>query len=122
MASDAQAGIEAPTLQCRCDCGNVVIAARVPESVTICDCGICRRYMALWAYYSPDEVSVGIGQAGVDLWQRSDRVVDFVRCARCGCVTHYCTRPGDPDPVVAINCRLAEPACCDIPVRYVANA
>ncbi|WP_110686527.1 GFA family protein [Salinicola aestuarinus] len=110
------------TLQCRCDGGNVIIEAPRPDSVTLCDCSICRRYMALWAYYLPDAVTVRIGEPGVERWQRNERVIEFVRCADCGGVTHYRTLSGDPDPLIAINCRLAEPECREIPVRYVANA
>ncbi|WFF43616.1 aldehyde-activating protein [Salinicola endophyticus] len=86
----------------RCDCGNLEITAPIPVQVTVCNCGICRRYAALWAYYSPGEVTLQVGEAGVALWQRGDREIEFVRCARCG---------------IALNARLAEPALAGVPVR-----
>ncbi|WP_207233495.1 GFA family protein [Salinicola tamaricis] len=109
-------------LTLRCDCGNLEITAPIPAQVTVCNCGICRRYAALWAYYSPGEVTLQVGEAGVALWQRGDREIEFVRCARCGCVSHYRTLPGDTDPLIALNTRLAEPALAGVPVRQADNA
>jgi hypothetical protein len=42
-----------------CHCGAVRISIpRVPETLTHCDCSICRRYGTLWAYYAKDEVKI----------------------------------------------------------------
>ncbi len=42
-----------------CHCGQVrVEATRAPDEVTHCNCSICKRLGALWAYYHPDEVRI----------------------------------------------------------------
>lgn len=105
----------------RCDCGNIEIEAPSPQRLTECDCDICRRYHPLWAYYSPAEVDVRIAHARLDHWQRADHVLTFWRCGDCGCVTHYETRPGEPDPQIAANFRMAEPPVRNLPARRVHN-
>ena len=40
-------------IRASCHCGAVVMEAdSQPRSVTACNCSICRRYAALWAYYT----------------------------------------------------------------------
>jgi hypothetical protein len=41
-------------LEGSCDCGAVHIEFDdTPADVTNCNCGICRRYGALWSYFHP---------------------------------------------------------------------
>lgn len=102
-----------------CDCNNVRITVAEPTEVTACNCAICSRYQSLWGYYLPDEVTLAVGALGLDIYRRGDREIEFVRCRSCGCVTHYRTLPGDPDPLVAVNFRMVDQALMkDIPVRY----
>lgn len=105
-------------MELSCDCKNIEISVANPAQVTICNCSVCSRYQALWAYYSPDEVQVTIGAFGINVYLRGDREIEFVRCANCGCVTHYQTLPEDSDPLVAVNFRMAQDQIKDIPVRY----
>lgn len=109
-------------MELQCDCGNVRLFAPEPAQVTCCNCGICRRYMALWGYFRPDEVEIVTGAAGRASHQRGDREIEFLRCAACGCVTHYQTLAGDPDPIVAVNFRLAETLPHGVTTRYADNA
>lgn len=102
-----------------CDCKNIEIEAAIPSQVTECNCAICCRYHALWGYYSAQEVSVRIGGLGADVYLRGEREIEFVRCANCGCVTHYRSLPSDPDPVVALNFRMAQDQVQGVPIRYV---
>lgn len=55
---------------------------------------------------------------GGDAYRRGDRGIEFVRCANCGCVTHYRTLPGDDDPLVAVNFRMAHERLETVLVRY----
>lgn len=42
------------SIETSCHCGAIRLAIDVaPETVTNGNCSICRRYDALWAYYSP---------------------------------------------------------------------
>ena len=82
------------TLEASCHCGACVISLpRAPETVTDCNCSICRRYGVLWAYYDPAEVNLSsLGPTDTYMWD--DRSLDFHRCRTCGCVTHWA--PQDP--------------------------
>lgn len=105
-------------MELSCDCGNIEITVTKPDQVTVCNCAICSRYQSLWGYYSPGEVKVRMGGMGEDAYRRGDREIEFVRCANCGCVTHYRTLPGDDDPLVAVNFRMAHERLESVPVRY----
>lgn len=105
-------------MELSCDCHNIEITAPKPSQLTVCNCSICSRYQSLWGYYSPNEVQVTVGALGIDVYLRGDREIEFVRCANCGCVTHYRTLPDDSDPLVAVNFRMARDQLKDVPVRY----
>ena len=73
-----------------CHCGAVQIAlARKPRRVTSCNCSICRRYNTLWAYYHPDQVTITARKGATASYSWGDKRLRFVRCATCGCVTHW---------------------------------
>ncbi|WP_428244092.1 hypothetical protein [Gynuella sp.] len=73
----------------------------------------------MWAYYDPGAVNTTIGKYGVETYIWGDKEVEFVRCAHCGCITHYQTFEGDPEPRVAVNFRMAdEEWVSGIDVRY----
>jgi len=77
-------------LTAACHCGAIrVDVPRPPSCVTNCNCSICRRYGVLWAYYPASEVQVHAppGMADGYIWGR--KVLRFVRCGTCGCVTHW---------------------------------
>jgi hypothetical protein len=93
-----------------CHCGLVRIEVRrAPRSVTSCNCSICRRYAALWAYYQRTSVRIKAprtAQAGY-AWKR--RIRTYYRCRQCGCITHYSHTDGRPTATVAVNARMFEP-------------
>jgi hypothetical protein len=73
-----------------CHCGSVrVEVPRKPRQLTSCDCSICRRYGALWAYYRADEVHVRISTGALEKYAWEEKFLRFVRCKGCGCVTHW---------------------------------
>ena len=44
-------------IEASCHCGAVQFAVETaPGDVNDCNCSICRRYGALWAYYHPQQV------------------------------------------------------------------
>lgn len=90
-----------------CHCGNITLEAPPPERLTTCNCSICTRYQALWGYYLPEQVQVETGPLGESAYCWGDRELEFVRCGGCGCVTHYRTLPGQPEPRIAPNFRMA---------------
>lgn len=102
-----------------CHCGEVSwTLAAVPESITICNCTICRRYGVLWAY---GYIGADIQTTGkTSAYRRKDGgAIDFHFCSVCGCVTHYIrTYKGDGGRYrAAVNVRLTEPApISEIPI------
>jgi len=94
----------------------------MPNEITECNCSICSRYQSLWGYYEPSEPKIEIGSKGVSSYSWGDHELNFIRCTNCGCVTHYETKPGQPDPVVAINFGMARSLVSNVPVRYFNGA
>lgn len=105
-----------------CHCGAVEIRlAAAPAQVTHCNCGLCRRYGVLWAYY-PMAEAVVTTQAATDSYAWNGRNVDFHRCRACGCVTHWWPRrPGRER--LGVNARLLDPeVLAAASVRYQDSA
>ncbi len=102
-------------MQASCHCGAVSLTVtRPPERVTECNCSICRRLGALWAYYTGAEVTLpNLDATSTYVW--GDRCIAFHHCPRCGCTTHYTGIGADADDRVAINARLL-PLEADAPV------
>ena len=75
-------------IESSCVCGAVRLAiTRAPDELVDCNCSICRRYGALWAYYPLKDVIVPGGLT--DTFMRGPKKIEFHRCKTCGCVTHW---------------------------------
>ncbi|VUD69352.1 hypothetical protein TDB9533_04719 [Thalassocella blandensis] len=99
-----------------CHCQNICIDVDTPAQLTQCNCSICRRYQALWAYYTPEDVHITVGSAGEAFYCWGDKEIEFVRCAQCGCVTHYRSLSS---PRIAVNFNMLENALIsEIPIRH----
>ena len=88
-----------------------------PESVTACNCTICRRYGALWAYDFENE---GIHVSGPTKAYVRGEAIEFHFCPGCGCVAYWrgIRVNDDGRRRIAVNARLAEPgAVAPLPVR-----
>jgi hypothetical protein len=73
-----------------CHCGAVKIAVpRRPRSLTSCDCSICRRYGALWAYYRSPDVAIDAEAGATEEYSWGKKSIAFVRCRTCGCLMHW---------------------------------
>ena len=95
-------------IEASCHCGAVLLqAAAPPKAVTECNCSICRRTGALWAYYRRSEVRLPAAGA-TDTYSWDDRSIAFHRCRTCGCLSHWA--PTDPGlDRIGLNARLLEP-------------
>ncbi|HEU4694543.1 MAG TPA: hypothetical protein VFS23_39520 [Vicinamibacterales bacterium] len=94
-----------------CHCGAIRIhVGRAPRTVTSCNCSICRRYGALWAYCSPASVRIEAPRGGLARYAWRHKVRTYFRCKRCGCVTHYKYRKQGRGYPVAVNATNFEPA------------
>jgi hypothetical protein len=94
-----------------CHCGAVRLQlARRPRTVTSCNCSMCRRYGALWAYYKAKDVRILRTSARSDEYSWGDRFLKFVRCGVCGCVTHWTPASSKAGDRMGINARNLDPA------------
>ena len=97
-------------LTATCHCGAVrVEVPRKPRQLTCCNCSICRRYGALWAYYKVDEVDVRAPPKALEKYAWGDKSIRFVRCKGCGCVTHWEPERQKTLNRVGVNARNFEP-------------
>lgn len=110
--------------QGQCHCGRMSFTvATLPETVTHCNCSICRRYNAVWGYYQRHEVTLADCDDAATAYRWNDEVIDFVHCRFCGCMTHYEDVDKLPDSRVAVNFRMCPEAIWqDIRVRLFDGA
>jgi hypothetical protein len=111
-------------LEATCHCGAVRIAVRqAPRTVVRCNCSICRRYGALWAYYVARSVKVSAARGGLEKYSWKRRIRDYYRCRRCGCVTHYEYRGRRRGTIVGVNAANFEPQVLQgVRVRHLDGA
>jgi hypothetical protein len=110
-------------LEASCHCGAVRIELpRKPRSLTSCNCSICRRYGTLWAYYRAPDVRLVAARGATEAYAYGSQSIRFVRCATCGCVTHWEeAAPGSGR--MGINSRLMDPVVTrGVPVRLLDGA
>ncbi len=102
-----------------CHCGAVrIVLAERPRQLTSCNCSLCHRLGALWAYYRPAQVSIALGAGTTVPYVQGDRTLAVHRCATCGCVTHWESVGKERASRMAVNARLLEPADVEkVPVR-----
>ena len=79
---------------------------RAPRRVVDCNCTLCRRYGALWAYYKPGEVVIVRGAEDTETYVWAKRRFAFHRCKHCGCLTHHTALDADPPRIRAVNARM----------------
>lgn len=97
-------------LTATCHCGALHITVpRRPRSLTNCNCSICRRLGALWAYYPLAQVTVQAPPDGTDDYAWGDRKLRFVRCRNCGCVTHWLPLRPTAESRMGVNARNFDP-------------
>ncbi|HLY04510.1 MAG TPA: GFA family protein [Rhizomicrobium sp.] len=96
-------------IETSCHCGRVKLEVpEAPETVTDCNCSICRRYGVLWAYYSPKHVRIVAGADATHVYMWNGRSIEFHRCQTCGCVTHWAPVDRSVDRM-GVNARLMVP-------------
>ncbi len=92
-----------------CHCGNVKWEYPLKlESVTACNCTLCRRYGSLWAYgYIENGVKV-FGET--KFYQRGSKINGYHFCENCGCLTHYqAHKKNESEQIrIAVNLRMIE--------------
>jgi hypothetical protein len=96
-------------IRTRCHCGSVSIELpRRPRTITECNCSICRRYGARWAYYLEGSVKVRSPSRAMQPYARG-RMLNFDRCRRCGCVMLWrLQRSAGAGSRMGVNMRMVE--------------
>ena len=97
-------------LEATCHCGAVRIGVpRAPDFLVDCNCSICRRNGALWAFYDADSVALGGDPEKTTPYVWGARTICTMHCTVCGCATHW--EPLDPaaGARIGINARNFNP-------------
>jgi hypothetical protein len=110
-----------------CHCGAIKLELQTrPRRLTQCNCSLCRRYGALWAYFQRKRVRVLAKRSQFAVYSWLDKRFQFFRCATCGCVTHYQRTQRRPDgsDMGAVNLRnIDDPAIiANVPIRLLDGA
>ncbi len=91
-------------------------------SVTACNCTLCRRYGALWAYdYENERIRISGPSVAYTRSDSSDPSLEIRFCPTCGCVLCWRGLRLQPDGRrrIAVNLRLASPeAVADLPIDH----
>jgi len=80
----------AATIALTCLCGGVRIeVAKRPDFVHECNCTLCSKTGARWAYYHPSEVTVAGAAKGYCRDDKDDPAAEVRFCETCGSTTHF---------------------------------
>ena len=109
-------------LSCTCGAVRLTLAAR-PDHINECNCALCSRTDARWAYFHPDAVTV---EGATGHWSRDDKpepaaAVHF--CPSCRATTHFVLTSAavakHGNTMMGVNMRLADEAeLAGIELRY----
>lgn len=75
--------------------------------MTACNCTLCRRYGALWAY---GHLGEGITVSGpTNAYARGSKINGYHFCKDCGCVAYYLAKAKDEQGRfrIAVNLRMS---------------
>jgi hypothetical protein len=77
-------------LKLSCLCGQIRIEIqKKPDFINECNCTLCSKSGARWAYFHPSEVSVEGTGKGYSRDDRSDPAAEIQFCTNCGSTTHF---------------------------------
>lgn len=77
-------------LTCSCLCGAVRIdIAKRPDFINACNCTLCAKSGAHWAYLHPDDARVDGATNAYRRRDKEDPAAEVHFCARCGSTTHF---------------------------------
>ena len=107
-----------------CHCGQIRIAIdRLPDHINDCNCTLCGKSGARWAYFHPSQVGVEGATTGYCRKDKADPAAEIHFCGTCGATTHFIltasavARFGNVQ--MGVNMRLAdEKDLAGIELRY----
>jgi hypothetical protein len=81
-------------LNLSCHCGQVRIEIpKRPDFINACNCTLCSKSGAQWAYFHPSEVRVEGATKEYSRADKEDPAVNIHFCANCGSTTHFVLTP-----------------------------
>ncbi len=92
---------------CHCKAVRLSIPS-VPEHLTNCNCSICWRYGALWAYFVASSVQLVDEMNALETYSWGLKDLRFFRCRHCGVVTHWEKSNPSRGSLVGVNMRNFE--------------
>lgn len=114
---------DAAVLHGTCACGDAAWTLKGdPGSITACNCTLCRRYGALWAYdYENERIALSGSTRSFTRPGKADPALEIHFCPTCGSV--LCWRglrlEADGRRRMAVNIRLAPPdVVADLPIDH----
>jgi hypothetical protein len=84
----------------------------MPESVTACNCTLCRRYGVLWIYdYEGEKIKLSGPSAVYTRKDMKNPALEIRFCPTCGCVAAWRALGADSEVRrrIAVNLRLTDP-------------
>lgn len=104
-----------------CHCGGAAwTLVGDPGGITACNCTLCRRYGALWAYdYEDERITLTGATSTFRRVGKADPALEIVFCPTCAGVLAWRGLRPEPDGRrrMAVNVRLAQPeAVADLPI------
>jgi hypothetical protein len=107
-----------------CHCGAITfVVPRQPEWLNECNCSICRRIGALWAYYARCEVEISAPTDGTIVYVQGDATLAVHTCGKCGCTPYWLGLDQKPDGRMAVNFRMCDPSILNnVRVRHFDGA
>lgn len=98
-------------LEGACHCGAVRLRLPGPPlKATRCNCSLCRRVGAVWAYYTFGSVAIEGHPEHTEDYVQGDRTLRTVRCRTCGVVTHWEPLVPNGDNRHGVNLNNFDPA------------
>ena len=106
-----------------CHCGSAAWTLDGdPGFVTACNCSLCRRYGALWAYdFEGERVDVTGDTSAYQRAGKDDPALEILFCSNCSCVLAWrgLRRGKDGRRRMAVNVRLAPfEAVANLPIDH----
>lgn len=117
----------AEQIEGRCLCGDAGWTLRGdPGSITACNCSLCVRYGALWAYdYENGRISLDGPMQSFTRRGKADPALEILFCPTCACVLAWrgLRIEGDGRRRLAVNVRLAPAdAVANLPIDHFDGA
>lgn len=127
IAWDQPLGTPIMRYRTTCHCTAVSIEMDRPiRQMTECNCSICRRYGALWAYQQRKAIRVFDTDKCLQSYRWGKESIEYFHCTRCGCVTHYeqTDKREDGSDMSAVNMRLIDDPTriAHLPIRLLDGA